>query len=78
MRENSFESLDKLEENDYLNKGGGFMDKCDGCIHDNTTGCMMLDCPRHPNTEEYAISAMTNTFRDRFMDRKENFDDEEG
>lgn len=53
------------------------MNKCDGCIHDDTTGCMMLDCIHHPNSEECSDVLMTNTFQDRFTDRKENFDDEE-
>jgi hypothetical protein len=44
--------------------------KCENCIHNQYTGCMMLDCIRHPNSERYATLVMTNTFVDRFVDRR--------
>lgn len=45
---------------------------CNGCVHDDDTGCMMSDCIHHPDWEKNAASVMTNTFRDRFMYRKKN------
>lgn len=42
--------------------------KCDECIHDSVCGCMMMDCIRHPKTEEYSAKISTNTFSDRFVD----------
>lgn len=41
--------------------------KCDKCIHQSMCGCMMNDCIHHPNIETYAMTAMTNTFSDRFV-----------
>jgi len=46
--------------------------KCDNCIHNDLTGCKMLDCIRHPDTDRYAVQMSTNTFTDRFMDHRDN------
>ena len=43
---------------------------CKECIHNSMCGCMMLDCIHHPDNEKYSVSMQTNTFRDRFADRK--------
>lgn len=48
------------------------MNKCDQCVHDDDTGCRMLDCIYHPDCIKNGLAAMTNTFRDRFLDEKEN------
>ena len=45
---------------------------CNKCIHDDDTGCRMFDCVHHPDWEIDSVSVMTNTFKDRFMARKNN------
>lgn len=49
--------------------------KCDDCIHNRLQGCEMLDCYQNPDNEKYALVVMTNTFTNRFVDRKERYDE---
>jgi len=49
------------------------MNKCDKCVHNNSTGCTMYDCIRNPDKGEFL---QTLTFTDRFLSRTQKYTEE--